>query len=284
MSEVEKQLRHEKGQIQELAFRIFALVGFLSSIVTIISWINSTQASLSAIITQNTVEMPADLQLSKLSSENYSIDNAISDLKDRYCNPVAVDYSGSKSRNYLYSAEKCEASRAIFESLLKAVKLDGKKLLVWDITLANDGKNVAENVTVRSAVPVSIRAMDADNNPLSVGDERNEKVFTLPNLNPRDKIQIRLTSSTPVPEEYDPVIAQPRITYSGGIANNRKFIVVSGRYSDIAKFLDDLPTIFQILVIVGVSTIIALMWMVPVGMLMDANERRKKAAAKSTED
>jgi len=280
MSEVEKEIRRDKGHIQDLAFKIFAVVGFLSSIVTIGSWLSSTSASLSETVTPTTIEMPADLQFSKISSGPYDINSAISDLRDKYCNPVEADYTGNKSKNFFYSADKCDSSRSIFDSIGKAVKLDGKKLLAWDVNLSNDGKNVAENVVLRTQVPVSVLAKDADGNVLPAkSSDASGKVFTLPNLNPKDSIKMRIISSTPVPEEYDPVIAQPKVVYSGGVASNKQFISVSGRYSEIAKFLDDLPTVLQILIVVGAALIITLLWMAPIGMAMDLNEKRKKADA-----
>jgi hypothetical protein len=277
MGEAANEVRRDKPNIQDLAFKIFAVVGFLSSIVTIISWINATHESLSATITQTSIETPTQLQISNLELTQYDAEAAFTDLNSKYCNPVAVDFAGSKSRNYHYSIDKCQASKKIFDSITKIISLDGKKLLAWDILLSNDGKDVAENITLRSPVAVSVRTKDGDGNVLDVKPSSGNKVFILPNLNPRESLDIRLISSTAQSEDFEHSLPKPKVTYSGGIASNRELIVISGRYSGIVEFLESIPTVFQVFFVVFVSFIITAVWTAPLGALMEAAEKRKES-------
>lgn len=274
-----KTIRKEKAQIQDLAFKIFAFVGFLSSIVTIISWLSSTQSSLSAIVSPTTLEMPAELQLSNKADSKADVNLAVKDLEEKVCSPVSVDYAGQKSKNYFFDLNKCSEYKKIFSSLEKIVSLDGKKLLAWDIQLQNDGKTVAENITLRSAVPVDLKAVDSEGNQLSVEAASSGKVFTLPNLNPRESMRIRLKSSTAQPQDYEEKVSDPKITFSGGLASNRKLVNVSGRYSEIVDFLDDLPTILQIIIIMVSSLLITMIWLMPLALLSDAADKRKRQAS-----
>lgn len=140
MVEVKSDLLESRARYQDLAFKIFAVLGFLSSIVTIGSWLSTTQPSLSAIINPTTIEIPSELQVSNLEGVTYNLSSAVDDLSDRCCNPVEVDYRGETSRNYHYSVEKCEESERFLDAVVKTANLAGKKLVAWDIRVSNDGK------------------------------------------------------------------------------------------------------------------------------------------------
>ncbi len=131
---------------------------------------------------------------------------------------------------------------------------------------------------MRSPIEVSVRATDYDGNPIKVEAKSSHRVFALPDLNPNDSFKLRVISSTPVPDQYESKIENPKVTYSGGVASNREYISVSGRYSEIIDFLDDLPTIFQIVVIVAGSFFITILWLIPIALASDANDRRKQNA------
>lgn len=275
MSEVGDELRREKARYQDVAFKVFAVVGFLSSIVTIASWLSSTQASLTTVVNPTTIEIPRELQVANIQDARYDLESAIKDLTDKYCNPVEVNYSGEQSKNFFYSAEKCERSKSFFSAVSKTAELAGKKLVAWDVHVTNDGKEIAENITLRTPVPVGVRAADAEGNPISIEATPSNRVFSIPNLNPGDTIDLRLVSTTPVPERYEADLGRPRITFSGGVASNREYIRISGRYSGIVAFLDDLPTVLQILIIFIAALFLTLIWMLPLALLSDANDKRK---------
>jgi hypothetical protein len=278
VSEAHTELKREKARVQDLAFKIFAVVGFLSSIVTIISWLGSTQASLTAVTTVTSLELPSDLQLSKLATSSYDITAAQDDLDNRYCNPVQVDFDGTKSKNYNFNSEKCSTSKAILGKINELVKLDGKRLLAYDIIVTNDGKDVAENITLRSPIEVNVRAKDLDGNAVKAEATSSRRVFALPDLNPNDAFKLRVVSSTPVPDQYEEMIQNPKVTYSGGVASNRENLTISGRYSGIAAFLDDLPTVIQLIIILASAFFITILWLAPIALISDANDKRKIAS------
>jgi hypothetical protein len=273
------EIRREKARVQDLAFKIFAVVGFLSSIVTIISWLGSTQASLTSVTSVTSLELPSDLQLSKLATPTYDITDAKTDLDNYYCNPVSVEFDGTKSKNYNFNSEKCATNKAILEKIGELVKLDGKRLLAYDIVVTNDGKDVAENITLRSPIEINVKATDLDGNSVKAVGTSSRRVFELPDLNPKDAFKLRVVSSTPVPDEYEEGIQSPKVTYSGGVASNRENLMISGRYSGMAAFLDELPTIFQIIVIIFTALFITILWLLPIGLISDANEKRKRESA-----
>ena len=282
MSEVATEVKREKARVQDVAFKIFAVVGFLSSIVTIISWFSSTQATLTATTTVTSLELPANLQFPKDSTSPYDLNSAVTDIENRYCNPATVDYNGTKSRNYDYNADKCSTSKVVFQKISEITKLDGKRLLAYDILVTNEGKQVAENIILRSPIEVNVKATDADGNTIKAESTSSNKVFALPNLNPKESLKLRITSATPVPEQYEDKIGSPKVSYSGGIASNREMITVSGRYSGIVAFLDDLPTVFQIIIILVAAFFITMLWLLPIGLISDANQKRKKSGNAET--
>jgi hypothetical protein len=209
------EMQIKKAQYQDWAFKIFAVVGFLSSIVTLISWLSATQPSLAFEVDQTSVEVPAPVQVAELAGNKYELGSAIADLRDRYCNPVEVDYSGDQAKNYFYSAEKCEEAKVLFSAINKIADLAGKKLVAWDAIIINEGSEVAENVTLRTPVPVEVRARDSEGNSLAVEGTPSGRVFSLVNLNPGERMNLRLVSTTPVPEQFDRELGGPRVTFSG---------------------------------------------------------------------
>lgn len=268
-------LHNKKVQYQDLAFKVFAVVGFISSIVTLVSWLSATQASLAFEVDQTSIEVPSPVQVADLSGKEYELESAIKDLRNRYCNPVEVDYSGDQTKNYFYSAEKCDESEVLFSAINKIAELAGKKLVAWDAIVKNEGSEVAENVTLRSPVSVEVRARDDDGNVLPVEGTPSGRVFSLANLNPGESINLRLVSITPVPEQFDRELDTPRVTFSGGKATDREFLRISGRYAGIVKFLDGIPTIAQIFVVLVAAFFITLIWLYPAALISDANDKRK---------
>ena len=267
--------RAEARRIQDIAFQLFAVIGFLSSIVTIIAWLTSSSASLTAVVTEKAIEVPEALQLSRFNSEKYNIGNAIDDLQQKYCNPVVVDYNGEKTKNYSYNQETCDSQKGFFSTIEKISSLDGKPLVAYDVKLTNDGTSVAENVKVRMPIDAQASAFDEDGNPVRVLTQQPQRLFILPDLNPNEVINMRLISSTPVKKEYEDAKISPSITFSGGKANYRNFIYISGRYSELIKFLDYIPIVFQILLILFGAFVITMIWLVPLTLLSDWAERSK---------
>ena len=83
----------EKGRVENLAFKIFAVVGFVSSIVTLIGWFNSSSAALTMTVNEKTIELPKSLELKRQDSASVDIGTATDDMAQKYCNPVSVDYN-----------------------------------------------------------------------------------------------------------------------------------------------------------------------------------------------
>lgn len=283
MGQIKKGLDSERVKYQDVAFKFFAVVGFLSSLVTLASWLFATQASLTAVITPTTIELPDEVRLPSSDINGYDLSNAINDLTDRFCEQVEVDYRGEQARNYNYDSSKCERSQEFFRSISTIAELAGKKILAWDLVLENDGQDVAENIILRTTVPVSVRGADMEGNPIDIEATASDKVFSIPNINPNESYNIRIISATPVPERYDVEINEPRVTFSGGVVDKRTNILVSGRYSRIVDYLDDLPTVMQIIVIGFGACVITMFWLLPLAMISDASSKQKKKRSEQSE-
>lgn len=187
----------EPKKIQDLAFKIFAIIGFLSSIISIWAWFSASSASLSAVVTQKSIEMPRSLQLSQYNNDMYSLNSAITDLQEKYCNPVSVDYNGTRSRNFSYNQSACDAQRGFFNTIQAIAALDGRPLVAYDIKVTNDGTAVAENIKIRSPVDVQASARDDGGNTVRVTVLQDNRQFSIPALNPNESVNVRLISSTP---------------------------------------------------------------------------------------
>lgn len=259
-------------RLQNIALGVFAIFGFISSLVTIWSWIASTQSSLSAVINPTNLEMPASLQISRAVHDQAEIDYALSSVKSHFCDPVSVSFSGEKFRNANYSDEKCKNYSIIFSKLNKIIELDGKKLIAWDVEIKNDGRDVAENIKLKSSIPVNIEIADQYDDPLEFKASSSRKAFDLPSLNPNDIMRVRVVSEA-ARDNVD--VEAPKISYNGGQVASREYIKISGRYSGIVGFLDKIPTIAQLIVIFIASFFITLIWLVPYGLIMDFLEKKK---------
>lgn len=272
------ELRAEGQRLADTTFKIFAVIGFLSSIITIYVWFTSSAASLTTTTTQKQVEVPYALQLSQFKKESYDLEAAVSDLSQRYCNPVSVDFAGAKSRNFSYDQQKCDDQKALYGTLQKLVALEGQPLIAHEIRVANDGTAVADNFKIRSPINVQASAEDESGNSIRVTTLQDQRLFSIPSLNPRETTRVRLLSTTPIKGRYEEDNTAPTITFSGGKPSAQNNIYVSGRYSGIVKFLDDLPVILQIVFIVGGAFLITVLWLVPLGLISDRST--KNAAAK----
>ena len=128
----------EKGRVENLAFKIFAVVGFISSIVTLIGWFNSSAAALTLTVTEKSIELPKSLELKNQAAASADLNTASEDITQKYCNPVSVDYNGAKSRNYSYNQRTCDTQSALLSTIKRIAETQGKPLIAYDVTLRND--------------------------------------------------------------------------------------------------------------------------------------------------
>ncbi len=87
---------------------------------------------------------------------------------------------------------------------------------------------------------------------------------------------MRVISSTPVPASFEPELGLPKVTFSGGVANYREEIRISGRYGEIVRVLDGLPTIGQLIAIVLGAFFVTMIWLYPVALISDTSKKNKK--------
>src|SRR5688572_26932553 len=114
---------HDKTtKFQTMAFNIFAIFGFLGSVVTIISFFGSSSASISATITPINIEVPKAVQLGVIERGNYDLESSLEEMKSKFCNPVAVDYDGTKSRNIFFDQGKCDDHKIFSDVILEISK------------------------------------------------------------------------------------------------------------------------------------------------------------------
>lgn len=273
----------EKGRVENLAFKIFAVVGFISSIVTLIGWFNSSSAALTMTVTEKAIELPKSLELKKQIDASGDLSTASEDITQKYCNPVSVDYNGSNSRNYFYNQKTCDAQSDILATIKQIASMQGRSLIAYDVVLKNDGSVVSDNIKIRSPIDVDVSGFDNDGNPVRVNVLQPNRVFSIPSLNPRESTKVRLISTTPVKESFEEDDTQPTVTFSGGKASMKRTANVSSRYADAIEFLDGLSLFFQIIVIVFGALMVTLVWAVPMSLLASAAENRKTKSAAELE-
>lgn len=273
----------EKGRVENLAFKIFAVVGFISSIVTLIGWFNSSSVALNMTVTEKSIELPKSLELRKQADASGDLTTASEDIAQKYCNPVSVDYNGTKSRNYFYDQKTCDSQAELLATIKQIASMQGKSLIAYDVILNNDGSVVADNIKIRSSIDVDASGFDNDRNPVRINVLQPNRVFSIPSLNPRESTKIRLISTTPVKESFESDDTQPTVTFSGGKASMRRTANVSSRYADAIEFLDGLSLFFQITVIVLGAFMITLVWLIPISLLSTAAENRKTKSSTVSE-
>lgn len=266
----------EKGKVENLAFKIFAVVGFISSIVTLIGWFNSSSASLTMTATQQAIELPKSLELKGETGAASDLTTAAEDITQRYCNPVAVDYNGSKSRNFFYNQKTCDAQTKILSTIKQIADMQGKPLIAYDVALKNDGTTIADNIKIRSPIDVDASAFDNEGNPVRISMLQPNRLFSVPSLNPREGTKIRLISIMPVKQAYEDDNTEPTVTFSGGKASTKRTANVNSQYADAIEFLDGLSLFFQIVVVTVAAFMITLIWLVPVSLFSSAVESRKE--------
>lgn len=265
----------EKGRVENLAFKIFAVVGFVSSIVTLIGWFNSSSAALTMTVNEKTIELPKSLELKRQDSASVDIGTATDDMAQKYCNPVSVDYNGSKSRNFFYNQKTCDTQSSLLSTIKQIASMQGKPLIAYDILLKNDGSSVADNIKIKSPIDVDASGYDNDGSAVRINALQPRRLFSIPSLNPRESTKVRLVSTTPVKESFEDDDTAPSVTFSGGKASTKRTAYLSGRYADAIEFLDGLSLFFQIIVVVVGALMITLIWLVPVSLLASAADNRK---------
>src|SRR5690349_17944129 len=129
----------EKHRTENLAFKIFAFIGFLSSIVTIWSWVHTSSAALTAAVNLRPIELPKSLDLKAASAGATDLDVDASDILEKHCNPVVVDYNGSKSKNFSYNQQQCNDETKLIDVMKQISTLQNTPLVAYDVTVTNTG-------------------------------------------------------------------------------------------------------------------------------------------------
>lgn len=269
----------EKRRTENVAFKIFAVIGFLSSIVTLWSWVNTSSAALTTSISQRSIELPKSLDLKASSAGAADIDMSASDILEKHCNPVVVDYNGRKSKNYFYNQQECNDETKLINTIKQIATLQNTPLLAYDVSISNTGDEAAENIKITSPIDVDASAMNSDGRPVAVSVIEPHRVFSIPAMNPRETANVRLVSTTPVPAPYDNTDTKPAVTFSGGKASTKEPVYLSDNYAQVATFLDEMPLFLQLVVIIVGALIITLIWVLPISLLTTAVEKQKNAAA-----
>jgi hypothetical protein len=271
----------EKRRTENAAFKIFAVIGFLSSIVTLWSWVNSSSAALTTSISQRSIELPKSLDLKSASAGAANIDTSASDILEKHCNPVVVDYNGSKSKNYFYNQQQCNDETKLIDTIKQIASLQSTPLIAYDVSISNTGSEAAENIKIASPIDVDASAINSDGRPVTVSVVEPHRVFSIPAMNPREMANVRLVSTTPVPAPYDDTDTKPAVTFSGGKASTKEPVYLNDNYAQVATFLDEMPLFFQLVAIIVGALIITLIWVLPISLLTTAAEKKKSASQTS---
>jgi hypothetical protein len=246
--------------ITKWAFTLFAIVGFISSLIGIYQFFSTPSAILRATLKEYTVALPEKARLSLTEGEKVELESSTDDAIAKKCELVEVGYDGTKSKNYFYDKDDCLAlktTRNKIKSVLSFGEQDRRGFL---IDIQNSGSIIASNIKLVSEKPLEVAASRDSKNPVDIKPRDNFKVFLLPDLNPGEKISLDAVEIDPRGDFYigiDDDEPRPQVSFSGGYTRYEVYSLTSSSMAKLFSLIAELPLF--IIIVLGLAIILLLL-------------------------
>lgn len=253
------------GKLASAAVVLFAVVGFVASIVTIASYFNgATEASLGLRVTPNEFRIP-EYVAGQLREEMPSRKIA-EKLKDALCKDVKASLVVARSDDEISSlgfdadmlskSLRCrDAARIEFVTRWSASYLDSPGSL-FNYEITNNGSRVAENVRLEAS-KVNAAQVLRGGNYVDLKKEEGGQYYLLPDLNPSERLDLVVwgySTLTPYWSSAD----IPEITYAGSVIEAEYMKSVPDGWSNLYEMFGEDPWYIQAFLLVALSFVIVI--------------------------
>lgn len=233
---------------------LFALIGVIASSAQIYDFFTIKDPNLYQEIKLSNSYLPDEAIIGQDIAEQTIFNVYFEDTVAKFCEKVNFDSSGTRSRNYSYDDDSCAKTRSLKQKLEKLYNLNRSDASKLSITLQNNGGDVASNIRFKPNAEGKLRIIDGVGKEIVSQTVTVNTTLDLPDLNPSEKLNITLETSSSTYNSYNPIY--PETSFSKGTAENGIYGMVSPAYVKLSNTFSDMPTIIIIIMILSISFVV----------------------------